>query len=286
MTGGFLPDNMEDCWMKMITKSIMKGGLSSFFIALTAVGLVGVFCESAIAASNETDVYLKLESFTWKEYLDSGEKILEESGPIYGLGISNQSEIGKSLIIGFKGELFGGSVDYDGQTQAGDPAQTDTDYLGYMIEGDFGVKAIDTEKFMLEPFAGLGFKWWVRDLKSNSTATGYEERWQSFYARLGIRCEERLSSPLKLFFGAGLKLPIYNENEVELSKFGLSDITLEPGNQNSFFADAGLKTDRFLARFFYESMKFSKSDPDDVYGVFYQPESEADIYGLNVGLRF
>jgi hypothetical protein len=277
---------MEDCRMKVAVTLMMKRGWSFFFLMLLAVGFWQVCCRQALAASNETDVYLMMENFTWKEYFDNGGKILEESGPIYGIGVFNRTDIGTSFMIGVKSELFGGGVDYDGRTQAGDLAQTDTNYLGFMIEGDFGVKAVDTQKFLLELYAGLGYKWWLRDIKSNSYAIGYEETWRSFYGRLGVHCEERISSPLKLFFGAGVKLPIYNENEVELSKFGLSDITLEPGNKNSFFADAGFKTDWVLVRLFYDGMKFSKSDPDDVYGVFYQPESEADMYGVNIGIRF
>ena len=53
------------------------------------------------------------------EYEDGGSELLKESGPIYGLGASTKLDIIKSLTLKFKSELFGGSIEYDGQTWAG-----------------------------------------------------------------------------------------------------------------------------------------------------------------------
>jgi hypothetical protein len=252
---------------------------------------LGVLCEESVAVANETDIYFKIESFTWKEYSDSGSQLLEESGPIYGLGCSSRSDIAQSLILWSKFEIFGGSVDYDGQTQEGTPANSDTDYTGLMVEGGIGIKAKITETIILEPFAGLGYRWWLRDIKSTYNAIGYEERWQSFYIQLGIRSEDYISDQLKSFALLGVKYPIRNENEIGFSQFGYSDITVKPGNKASFFAEIGLKKKNFMVSFFYEGLRFSKSDVGyiyDAYGVYgiYQPESEADIFGVNIGITF
>lgn len=252
----------------------------TFVMLLTVVFSLGVISASALAA--EFDVYGKIESFTWKEYNDNGSQLLKESGPIYGLGFSNKSDIAKSLTFKVKGELFGGSIDYDGQTQAGTPAKTDTNYFGMKVEGDLGWKFMVAKKSSLEPFAGLGWRWWLRDIKSTGTAIGYEELWSSVYARLGLRGDYTLSEQVKAFAEGGVKLPIYTENKIDI--YG---VTVKPGNEASAFAEAGFKWAKLKVNVFYEGMRFSKSDPVTGIGVIvWQPKSKADIYGVNLGVSF
>lgn len=240
-----------------------------------------------VVGAIESDVYLKVESFAWKEYNDSGSQLLKESGPIYGLGTLIKSDITKSLTLKGKGELFGGSVDYKGQTQAGKPVETDTNYFGFKVEGDLGWKFMLVEKISLEPFAGLGYRWWIRDIQSTGSAIGYEEKWWSFYARLGIHSDLIFYKQLKVFAETGVKLPIHNENEIDWSVFGLPTVTVEPGNKASVFAELGLMWTMLKASIFYEGMRFSKSDPVTVSGVrVWQPRSKADIFGINVGVVF
>ncbi len=248
---------------------------------LTITGSMISFSTPALAA-NETDIYLKVESFTWKEFNDSGRQFVKESGPIYGLGVSGKADITSALTLKSKGELFGGRVNYDGQTQAGAPLKTKTDYFGMKIEGDLGWKFIVAEKSSLEPFAGLGWRRWRRDIKDTSNATGGEELWSSIYARLGIRGDLAFSEKVKAFAEGGVKLPIYNQN-----KTNIIDVTLKPGNEASVFAEAGFKWAKLKASLFYEGMRFSKSAPvSGIDFIVWQPESKADIYGVNAGVAF
>ena len=251
---------------------------------LTITGSMISFSTPALAANKGDvwDVYLKVESFTWKEFNDNGTQLLKESGPIYGIGFSGKSDTAKALTFKSKGEIFGGSIDYDGQTQAGDPVKTDTNYFGMKVEGDLGWKFMAAEKSSLEPFAGLGWRWWRRDIQSTDTAIGVEELWSSIYARLGIRGDLAFSDKMKAFAEGGVKLPIYNQNKVDIYA-----VTLEPGNEASIFAEAGLRWAMLKVSVFYEGMRFSKSDPVSGSGVIvWQPESRADIYGVNVGVAF
>jgi len=259
----------------------------SFIIMLFIVFSSWLFCKPVVAAASEADIYLKTESFTWKEYDDRGSQLLKESGLISGIGSSVRSDIADSLVLRAKGELFGGTVNYDGQTQTGTPAETDTDYVGLKIEGNLGWKFMVAEKSSLEPFAGLGYRWWQRDIRDTLYAAGYEETWWSFYARLGIHGNHIFSGQLKAFAEAGVKIPAINKNKVDLNVVGLSTVTVEPGNKASVFAEAGIKWTRFKASLFYEGMRFSKSDPVIVNNVqVWQPESKADIFGVNVGMDF
>ena len=232
--------------------------------------------------AKNVDVYLQVQSFTWKEFIN-GSEILEESGPIYALGGLVKIE-NNSLTFRTRGELFAGRITYDGQTQGGTPAETDTQYVGIKLEGDAGWKKRVKENASIEPFAGIGVRIWNRDIKSTSNATGVTEKWTSVYARLGLRGDSALSDKLTLFAEGGLKLPFYNSNRVDDD----DDISLEPKSRVSGFAEAGLKWNQLWASIFYEGLRFDKSDVEPIGGGWgiYQPKSEADIFGLNVGYSF
>ncbi|NOZ25966.1 MAG: autotransporter outer membrane beta-barrel domain-containing protein [Nitrospirae bacterium] len=254
-----------------------------FLVVLSVMLLLGLHCNVVRAA--DSDIYLKIESFTWTEYDDQGTRLLKESGPIYTIGSSVRSDLSGALFLGVNAELFGGTVGYDGQTQAGVPVETDTDYTGFVAEGDLGWKVHLRGKATLEPFAGLGYRWWRRDIKDTVSAIGYEETWWSLYARLGAQGEYAYTEKVTVFGKAGLKIPVITENEVDLSIIGLSTVKVEPGNVTSVFAEAGVKWTRFEAGLFYEGMRFSKSDPVTVGGAqVWQPETKADMFGIKLGM--
>jgi len=253
--------------------------------------VVSVFFVSTVAA--EVNVYGKVESFTFKEY-KGGALLLEESGKIYGIGATSKFNPFRQLTLKVRGELFGGQVDYDGQTWGGVPVKSNTNYLGFKIEGDAGWKFMVAEKTSVEPFVGLGYRWWLRDIESRPPiAIGYTENWRSLYARLGVRGDHNLSKHAKLFAEGGVRLPIRNKNTADLTVVGLNEVTVEPGKKASVFAEAGLQFKFLKASVFYEGMRFSESPlalagVDPVLGPVwvFQPESKADMFGVNIGFAF
>lgn len=250
---------------------------------LTATSLLGLVFTPLAGA--ETDIYLKVDSVTWKEFSDTGSQLLKETGELYGLGISGKTDRHNAWTFMGKFELFGGGLDYDGQTQIGTPVQTDSDYLGLNMVGTMGWNFVVSDKASIEPFGGLGFRYWSRDLQSTPTAIGYEELWWSFYSEFGVHGDYEVSDTVKLFAEVGIILPIKNENEADLSFAGLGKITLEPGNEASGFGEAGFRWKRLKVAAFYQGLRFSKSDLVQSGGlVFWQPESEADIFGAYLGL--
>jgi len=264
----------------------MKRLVAIIILSIPATTGISVLFSSSAVAANKSSLYLKVESFTWTEDSESGTKLLEETGPLYVLGSSARLDITRSVTLGIRAEQFAGTVDYDGQTQGGEPIETDTGYLGFLLEGDMGCKFAVREKGFLELFAGPGYKCWERNLKSTGDATGYIENWWSFYTRFGIRGRHTLSGKLSAFAEAGVKIPLANENEANLGAFGFPNVTVEPGNKSSIFAEAGIAGNRLRISLFYDGMRFSQSDLDATYGRFYQPESKADIFGVSIGVVF
>ncbi len=220
---------------------------------------------------------------------------MKESGPLFGVGLAYSHEFEDRITVTPKGEIFFGSVDYDGHTQPplSESVKSTVGYFGFSFDGDLSMKFNVTQRFFLEPFGGLGLRWWIRDIKNGTTSTGtavagYTETWTTLYGRFGARGGLDVTRQTLLFFEAGVKVPFYNANTAYLSDAGLGpDVTLHPGLQASFFAEAGTKISSVRASLFYDSLRFSRS-PDVVSGAFiyWQPQSTMDIYGVKVGVVF
>jgi hypothetical protein len=246
------------------------------------------------AQAAETEVYFKYGDFTWKEF-DGTNRLLRESGALMGPGFSYFRETPDHLTVNPKAELFVGDVDYDGQVQSGEAAKTTVTYVGVTLQGDLGRRF--GESAYVEPFLGIGYRFWLRQIQdgrtaSGQTAVGYTERWTSIYARLGLRGGVSISESAQVFAEAGVKLPYYNQNSVALSGGNSqSDFSLRPGLQSSFFAELGVKMRRLKGSLFYDGMRFSRSNPilmDTADGVFVitQPQSTSDTFGLMLGVTF
>jgi hypothetical protein len=252
-----------------------------------AIIFVMVLSTMAISSNNvfgEWDIYLKSGNFTWKEYGSNSSKLLEEYGRLYGVGISGKTalnEINNKLTARGRIEVFDGTIDYDGQTQAGLPAKTETDYRGNKIDSSLGWKVNVTNQLSFEPFAGLGHVRWVRKIRGTENIIGYDEIWRSFYSSIGFYSDYASRSQLKIFAEITLKIPLDNELETGLG----GGTKIKPGEKKSIFSEIGIQHSRFKASVYYESMEFSKSKTDAFSGI-YQPESKGRIYGLSIGIVF
>jgi len=277
-------------------------------ISLTLfASLMLLLCSPLPAAASRLEefvLYPFVQHFNWEEFDSQGGRILEESGPLFGVGTLLRIDLHEGLLmLQAKGELFGGNVDYEGQTQfdPDDPAvseipvNTDVDYFGTRIEGDFGLRLGGEAKGSIEPFVGLGYRYWIRDLNDSVAVDrngdlvgvgGYTEEWQSLYTRWGMRGAYAFDEDFKLFAEVGGKYPLYNENRVDY--FSENDVTIKPGEQFSSFAEAGFRLDRFRATVFYEGFKFKRSPLVHAGGgdFLLQPESKSEIIGISLGYCF
>lgn len=271
-----------------------RGAFRRFRLPAFVLALYWIGCMAAGAAhSAEIDVHGTVASFVWKEFIDS-ERLLKESGVLTGVGVSFRDEYPDRLILDGSADIFGGRVGYAGGTQTGVPTTSTVDYFGLNLKGDVGRSFPTAQTISLEPFAGLGFRTWLRHIHNGITPAGqpvqgYTEQWMTLYARLGARSDFDISQGKRVFAAAGVKLPLYNENTAYLSREGIGpDVTMHPGWDWSVFAEAGLKMDLVKVAVFYDGLRFARS-PDVAVRqglFFYQPRSTADIYGVSVGVLF
>lgn len=234
-------------------------------------------------------VYGHLEQFNWKEYL-AGQEIVRDSGPMYGIGVDLTIAPPIILMIEANGEFYFGNLDYDGFIQNAydlEPYRSKTQYLGIKGSSDIAVMLDITDHFYLKPYLGLGVNAWQRRLdNTGGRVYGYDESWLTLFGLVGIGAGLPVNRTVELFGKAELRLSAFNVEKVDMSNLGgPSGIYLSPGRQPSFCAEAGVNVAFVSLSLFYETLRFGESDIDSKYDVF-QPESNADTYGIRLGAVF
>ncbi len=212
---------------------------------------------------------------------------LKEQGPLFGIGMNVPVDLLPAptalgtLMLRSSGELFGGQVRYDGHLQHPSgtltPYQTDVVYLGLQGATDIGWR-FPIKSVSIEPFVGLGARWWLRDLQGSG---GYTEYWLSISSRLGGRLSWPLADGLTLATAGGVMLPFYTTNTAD-------GTTLKPDGQWSGFGELSLAHGQWQHQLFYEGLRYEKSPTVRVsptLGIL-QPPSQSDIFGYRLGYRF
>lgn len=262
--------------------------------------MVFVFCcfiqstQAVQSVAEETNIYFIGELFEWQEFVHH-DRFLKETGPRFGIGLNHDVQFyNDHLIFKPRIEIIGGRVDYEGSTQSHIPLESDTDYYDGKVGFDLGWRYTSLKKYSIEPFVGAGLRGWYRKIHDAAAsdkitqAKGYPEEWRSAYFRVGLRGDLALAEKTLLFVEVGSTFPVYNQNKARFDESDLGpDVTFTPGNQPSWFAEAGVQYTPFRAGIYYDSLRFSKSDNEHSRGtIYYQPRTEADMYGIRVGIIF
>jgi hypothetical protein len=266
-------------------------------IALPAV-LCSLYCAPSVDAASPVQFspYISGQYFTWSEF-SNGRRLLKESGALYAGGLLVDAAVplqaSSSLVLRAKEEIFGGVVDYDGETQEQVPVKTKVSYLGTKQELDLGYR-YEAQSWDLGPRAGLGYRWWLRGLQNSTSAagepvSGYTEYWRIGYLRLGARGHYRPETGISLFAEGGAKYPFYIANSAD--PFGTGAKTFRPGGRWSGYAEAGVTYGQLRLSASYEGFRFSPSPVvfalhGGVLEPLRQPESSSDLLGLNLGWTF
>jgi hypothetical protein len=259
---------------------------------------------SSFAAPFDFGFKAGLEHFLWEEFEDDGSKLLDESGVRYMLSgfLGNTLRTNQNFIYHADAKLYFGDVDYDGQTQDRVPVTSDTNYTGFLVEGEVGYRAGNASgNFAWDIVARGGFDSWVRQIDNSRDVTGRAVRGiTEQYTILNLRAGTGpywQAGNWQGRFIAGFKLPLLTNEYISKEDSGFDDdVTLEPKGRVSpflnFYSYVRL-TDKllFTIEAFYDSYRFDASDPE-VVGVngetilVWQPESSQDNYGLQGGVSF
>ena len=240
----------------------------------------------------QTYMQAGLEQYDWKEFSSTGSILDKESGPLFtlGAGVSNFRRIDSGPIYQAGGELYLGTLDYDGETQSGIPLTTKSDYSGVQLEGLGGYRFVRWPHGV-DLFGGGGWEYWSRSIQdalaaNGSPAYGYLEQYYVLYAKLGAGFFQEFGS-WSYRIKAGGKYPFYTYEHANLGD-GLS---LSPGRELSGFARISVEfgpgtRDHFGLILSYDSFRFSQSNAQLLTvagapaGLFVQPRSHRNVYAI------
>jgi len=253
--------------------------------------VLALLCAGESRAEGEPAFGMRLravaERMTWEEH-EAGSRLLEETGAFGGVEGELLFRLSGGTRVSLDGQVYFGSVDYDGSTQDGTPTQTEVDYSGVRWQGLLGFDVVPRPEFDVLPCLGIGGRAWRRDLNDSPEGRGYVEDWLTIQAGAGLEVGVGKADVCRCHARAMLLYPLYNRAHYDLSDFGAgNDVNVEPGRRLTLRAEAGIRVRHFFAAVHYERLDFSASDEEPIRGgVVWQPESEGTIAGVSVGIEF
>jgi len=236
-------------------------------------------------ARAELTVYGGLQYFDWRE---STTPSVQETGPIALGGLIWLQDRERGLMFGYRGEIYWGSVNYDGaELFTGTPVQSTTQYFGVLNEGQVRYRIGAGSQEHVDAMLSIGADVWRRQLSSDQM-----EDWYVFYARVGAELGPSAGKP-GWIASVGAKYPFYVYEDAHLTDIGFDqNPALHPGGNWSGYASFGY---RFGGHWsvvgFYDSYRFKQSPSAQITSggttfLVYQPKSSLDLFGVTVSYSF
>lgn len=172
---------------------------SRFFINVIYV-VVMVHTQPIIAEQAEYQFGVGLMAFNYAEYRDNNEFLDGESGFIPGLVLKrkqNHQQVYTELV----GQIYSSLIKYDGQTNTGIPLKTDS--VAIIMDTHFKLGMTLAKKH--EPYIGLGYRYWYRNILNGRTAggsavAGLLEEYYWYYGMLGYATNDDVSEKINVGF--------------------------------------------------------------------------------------
>lgn len=226
-----------------------------------------------------------VESWTWAEYDARGGQLLKEHGvvPFAEFGYTLP---GNGVSHNFTAKLAAGSIDYNGQTQAGAPLDTTTRYQSIKLDYSLAYR-LPTTEVALNAVGGVGFEMRTRDIHNPLLRMTQREDWHTLYGKAGL--ETPLPAKAGAYGGAGVVFPIYTSEDAHLTDFGAANNpTLRPKSDIGLYAKVGYRfNERVSIQGTYEGLRYRASDSHLVdfggmAGAVHQPASSLDRVGVQL----
>jgi len=193
------------------------------------VNRVLTFCLIALPANTQAaDLRLAAElmNFDYEETDVSGSTLDQETGYIPGFTVA-ASQPYRSIHNTVEFSLYGGDVDYDGQTQAGQPHQTTTDETIYRLLYELNWSPGDSEG----AFYGKAYwQQWDRDIQPNDGVSGLFERYQWWTLEAGVQVPFIKNEQRELLLELGMLATNSGTISINLTNVGYGEHTLNLGN--------------------------------------------------------
>lgn len=266
-----------------------------FYIFLIVLGYVDTTTAGSANTKSESYLGLSLLDMTYKEFDDSGVLLDREDGVIPGFVLRHKSKK-NNIFTDLSYSYHSSDVEYDGQTQSGIPAKTRSDAHIYEFQFKIGKELDNKNQNTFDIYAGLGYRFWQRNIRSTFIASGIYEEYDWSYYILGTRIPlfgtYRNNLTMDIQYTAMIDADIF----VELSDFGADDLSLALGKEDGYRLSLPWRIQNsnrsiWIIEPYYESWDIGKSEikPITINGIptnfiIWEPRSETRNVGINIQL--
>jgi hypothetical protein len=151
------------------------------------------------------------------------------------------------------------------------------------LKTTWGFRLIDSSAIVLNPYLGLGYHYWSRNIAQDS-GKGLREDYQWAYVPLGVRSQHQLGADWNIGTDLSLLIPFWGSMRLQR----VDDARVDLGSEIGFRAEVPLTMPvtekvRGLVMPWYQYSAIGKSSLNDRYG-FYEPASKTYEYGLHLGI--
>jgi hypothetical protein len=269
----------------------MRGALA---VAGGLLAVMVITTQPAQAVEYQLDA--TLATYHWTEYPAQVDPPPEELGPMLLLGgFVAGSPLAAKPHFTLRGDarLMLGRVNYDTAliSSPSTRVSTQTFYLGFTQEGSVGWRTTGPH-WRVEPFLGVAYRWWVRNIESTENVSGYPEWYHTIVGRVGLRLEQVAAAPrakdaaepLRLYGVVSADPLLWSQEVVDLTDVGGTSVVLENGLRLGWTMEVGLRQGAATIGLFWQGMRFGESNvaPPGLL----QPESSQDILGLKIAASF
>jgi len=228
-----------------------------------------------------------IEYFHWEE---ATRPVVEEKGPVFALHLAYAQDKASGALLGLRGRVWAGTVDYDGALLATNtPISGTTDYFGLDGEVQGRMRSV-TGGQRIDGILALGVDSWNRQLTRDQS-----EQYLVLSLRLGFEIEPD-GRRRGLLAGLGVNYPFYVYEDANFDDIGaLNNPTLRPKGRVGYSAHLGFQIDeRWRVLGYYDVMRLKASSAKFVDfvpasgltdGFYYQPDSDMTVFGLRVEYR-
>ena len=243
----------------MYLKDIRK----QFFSALVFLALM-TFVLPASAIQVEWQLGGGLMNFDYVEYDDDNVFLDGESGLIPGAIVKLKLQ-GNKVYGAFNWQLYGNKVEYDGQTQGGVPAKTDSIAIIFDTDARVGFNFNEARNHAI--YFGLGFRYWYREILSGrdiygNPVSGLLEEYYWNYGIAGYEASFAVSEKTSIGFDFRYTKMLNGKMDVEFGDFDAAQVNLgnEHGIRFSFPVKMKARGGSVIVTPYYESIDIGKSN--------------------------
>jgi len=186
-----------------------------------------LLCHSAIAdAETRLSASPSLLYFDYTEYSTTDQILNNETGWLPGLQARLAHALTSNWSVEINTSYYLGSVDYDGQTQAGAPHTTDTDTRLFRL----GARLDRLVYKDIRLFASVQSQQWQRDINDNNDVSGIDETYEWLEYSVGLNTYFTITEKDKIKLEASYLLTRDATVYVDLSRVSLGTTTLDLGD--------------------------------------------------------